>query len=259
MSVANLENKHILLVEDNVINQILVQHSLSGYSLQLSVAGDGKRAIELLNKNYFDLVLMDLHLPDMSGYEIVKYMRKSLHLDTPVFALTALSMGNEREACIAAGMNGYIAKPFSKKKLEEELNKNDTALNPTNTSANPFIIGNANTTIDLEFLFTVAENDMDYVQLMFKTYIDTIPPIIDKMQAQCDAQQWDELQKTAHYTKSSLSVIKVKQMIEHVVSIEAQCKTKSSLETIPPKIQTLKELFQQSKTLLLQMPLHQPS
>src|ERR687889_475433 len=108
-----LENKSILVVEDNAINQLLVQHTLARYTAKITIAEDGKKAVHLLTDNTYDYVLMDLQLPDMSGYEVVQVMRDTLKLNVPVFALTALAVEGERDNCIAAGMNGYILKPFT--------------------------------------------------------------------------------------------------------------------------------------------------
>jgi CheY-like chemotaxis protein len=249
-----LDNKKILLVEDNAINQLLVQRTLARYNINIAIAEDGKKAIDLLSRNAYDIILMDISLPDMSGYEIVQLMRKSLRIETPVYALTALALDGERENCVAAGMNGYILKPFTVKKLEEEINRNNNA-SIANTLANEYVIGDEVTTIDMEFLYTVAAGDFEYINLMISTFIETIPPLIEKMRNECSNKKWDELQKTAHYTKSSLSVIKVRQMIILVGSIEWQCKTKTSISEIAEKIEELAQHFHRSKTILLQTPL----
>ncbi|MCB0805113.1 MAG: tetratricopeptide repeat protein [Bacteroidales bacterium] len=128
-----LENLHILLVEDNEFN-VMVACDLLATAIpgsQVDVAGNGKIAVEKAGKNQYDLILMDIQMPEMDGYEATKNIRKMLNGkgDIPIIAMTANVMKTEVDKCFEAGMNGYIAKPFEPTDLVQQIGK---TLNLTN-------------------------------------------------------------------------------------------------------------------------------
>lgn len=109
-----------MLVEDNKLNQLLASKALSNWNCQVEVADNGLIALEKMAQNDFDLVLMDIQLPEMDGYEATRYIRNRLpapKCQVPIIAVTAHAMQSEAKKCSEAGMNGYISKPFSPKML----------------------------------------------------------------------------------------------------------------------------------------------
>ena len=108
-----LAGRSILLVEDNPINQEVVHDLLELVGARISIASDGRQAIRRLDEQPFDLVLMDVHMPVMDGFAAAAAIRKDPRFATlPIVALTANALGGDRERCLAAGMNDYIAKPI---------------------------------------------------------------------------------------------------------------------------------------------------
>ena len=113
---------HILLVEDNPVNQLVAKGMLSKLGCEVVVAAHGGEALRQLAQNRFDLVLMDCNMPVMDGYEASRQIRQSgLWPDLPIVALTANSMPEERERCRTAGMNDYLSKPFRREELQALL------------------------------------------------------------------------------------------------------------------------------------------
>jgi PAS domain S-box-containing protein len=109
-----LAGTRILLVEDNAINQEVAVELLSGVGIEVTLASDGRRALDILRQQHFDCVLMDCQMPVMDGYEATRLLRQELHLhDLPVIAMTANAMVGDREKVLAAGMNDHIAKPIN--------------------------------------------------------------------------------------------------------------------------------------------------
>ena len=107
-----LSGRHILLVEDNPINQEVVHDLLELVGARVSIARDGLHGIHLLQQQTFDLVLMDVNMPIMNGFDAVEAIRKDPRFATlPIIALTANALGGDRDRCLAAGMSDYIAKP----------------------------------------------------------------------------------------------------------------------------------------------------
>ena len=108
----------ILLVEDNPVNQLVAKGMLAKLGCQVQVASQGAEALECLEQEDFDLVLMDCNMPVMDGYEASRRIRQSGRWpELPIVALTANAMPEERERCRAAGMNDYLAKPFRREEL----------------------------------------------------------------------------------------------------------------------------------------------
>jgi CheY-like chemotaxis protein len=112
--------RRILLVEDNVINQKVAVALLERQGHVVTTVTDGRGALDALARGSFDLVLMDVELPDMSGYEAAAAVRQSERTTgthTRIIAMTAHAMAGVRERCLQAGMDGYIAKPLYVKDL----------------------------------------------------------------------------------------------------------------------------------------------
>ena len=116
----------ILLVEDNLLNQKVVTFHLKKYKHDVVCVENGFDAIEQVKQRRFDLVLMDLMLPEMDGYEITHEIRKiekekGVENEMPIIAITANTLDNDREKCYAAGMNEYLAKPFTAEQLIDKI------------------------------------------------------------------------------------------------------------------------------------------
>jgi CheY-like chemotaxis protein len=109
-----LAGLQVLLAEDNEINQMVAMMMLERFGCQTVAVGTGKLAVEELARNHYDVVLMDVHMPEMDGYMATAAIREfqaPLGKHTPVIAMTAKAMTGDRELCLAAGMDDYIVKP----------------------------------------------------------------------------------------------------------------------------------------------------
>jgi two-component system sensor histidine kinase/response regulator len=116
--------RRILLAEDNLVNQTLVVRLLEKYGYVVEVAHNGREALDKLKRESFDLVLMDVQMPEMDGFEAtaaIRELEKTTGSQIPIIAMTAYAMKGDRERCLAAGMDGYIAKPIRARELFEEL------------------------------------------------------------------------------------------------------------------------------------------
>jgi CheY-like chemotaxis protein len=114
----------ILLAEDNLVNQMLAVRLLEKQGHHVQVAGDGREALQKLKEEDFDLVLMDVQMPVMGGFEAaaaVREIEKSTGKHIPIVALTAHAVTGDRERCLAAGMDGYVAKPIHPEELLEQI------------------------------------------------------------------------------------------------------------------------------------------
>jgi CheY-like chemotaxis protein len=125
--VHNIEGLNILLVEDNSLNQILAKKVLTDWKWNVEVADNGLIAIDKVEKNNYDVILMDIQMPEMDGYAATRHIREKLPSpknNIPIIAMTAHAMTGEAEKCFNAGMNDYISKPFDQNKLYSKIISN---------------------------------------------------------------------------------------------------------------------------------------
>jgi osomolarity two-component system sensor histidine kinase NIK1 len=118
----------ILLVEDNLMNQKVVMFNLKKLNCEITPVSNGKDALDNFKTNNYDIVLMDIMLPEMNGYEITKEIRKIEKLNevsnpVAIIALTANTYENDKEKCLSIGMNDYLSKPFSAQQLIKTIEK----------------------------------------------------------------------------------------------------------------------------------------
>ncbi|GLZ89517.1 histidine kinase [Metapseudomonas resinovorans] len=110
--------QHVLLVEDNPVNQTVIEAMLRSLGFQVSLVGDGAQAVHQASRHHYSAILMDCRLPVLDGYEATRQIRQMNGGATlPIIALTANALQGDREACLAAGMNDYLAKPFKRADL----------------------------------------------------------------------------------------------------------------------------------------------
>jgi CheY-like chemotaxis protein len=123
----------ILLAEDNVFNQKVALGLLGRMGHNVTIASNGLEAVELYSKNSFDLVFMDVQMPEMDGFratEIIRQAQEKSGVWIPIIAMTAHAMQGDRERCLAAGMHDYISKPIGRKELAEVIARNATHPDP---------------------------------------------------------------------------------------------------------------------------------
>jgi CheY-like chemotaxis protein len=119
---APLQLASILLVEDNAINRMLSQRFLKNLNTEIEMVEDGREALNICSHKKFDLIFMDCQMPIMDGFQATRQIRRSpLNQSTPIIALTGLDSENERQACLQAGMNDFITKPFTQEQLQNAI------------------------------------------------------------------------------------------------------------------------------------------
>ncbi len=122
--MSELSEFKILLAEDSIVNAKLITSLFAQYNIKVDLAGNGLEAIEKIKNSYYDLILMDMEMPEMNGYEATTVLRNELHNPIPIIAMTAHAMAGEIEKCLNLGMNDYISKPINAKLLFEKIYNN---------------------------------------------------------------------------------------------------------------------------------------
>jgi CheY-like chemotaxis protein len=111
----------VLLAEDTRTNQLLVSRTLAKRGHHVVVANDGRTAVEHVQRERYDVILMDLQMPDMDGLEATAAIRRLSGAQPPIIALTAHTMVGDRERCLSAGMQSYLSKPINLRELIETV------------------------------------------------------------------------------------------------------------------------------------------
>jgi CheY-like chemotaxis protein len=250
----------ILLVEDVEINQLLASRIIQSWGGSVDIAPNGKIAVEMVMKKMYDLVLMDIQMPEMDGLEATRRIR-SLHdskkASVPIVALTANVLKGDGDRYLAAGMNNYLSKPYDESKLFQIISLN---LKNGNMSAEPVIAVNAEPVpkpvsseklYDLTMVQTIAGGDINFIKRMVQIFLDTMPPSIEQLNNELNQQNWDPLSKLAHKMKSTIDSMGIASLKEVIRTIEANGKHKTDLEGLPALVKqvgdVLNECIQQLK------------
>jgi two-component system, sensor histidine kinase len=211
---AGVLGRRVLLVEDNDFNRLLAKSFLHQAGAEVTEAENGAVAVELLNQATapYDLILMDVQMPVMNGFETTEFIRQVLGLTTPIVALTANAIRGEQQKCLAAGMNDYLAKPF----LEQDLLKMvyDWTIRPQSEEHR------AEKLYDLSLLQEMARGDQQFIQSMLATFLDSSTAILQELHEALDSGSLARLQAGAHKIKPSLMHLHMKQVLEPVEHLE---------------------------------------
>jgi|GEM_PF-1618156 len=230
-----LKRLDILLVEDNPINIKFVQTLFSEYGISADVAEDGVQAIQKLQNDDYDLILMDIEMPNMNGYETAQMIRNELKLNVYIIAMTANAMAGEREKCIAYGMNAYIPKPVSIQLLFEKINAISIAKFGMPDKA-PQIETPQNTApkklINLAFLFENMGNKKTEIIEIIDIFCEQLPEDMKELFAAIDRIDYENIRQYAHRMKSTLSLMGVETMLTLSKKIEAKSMEGSGIEEI---------------------------
>ena len=230
-----LRHKRVLLVEDNRFNRQIAKTFLCHAQVEVTEAENGALAVELAQQRTFDLILMDIQMPVMDGYAATALLRQHLGLTTPIVALTANAINGEREKCLAAGMSGYLAKPFR----EEELLKTVSRwVLPPRPDSGP----EANETIEpvaepapqlpltfrssgmklyaVEELLKVGRGDEQFVAFILETFVESCEEALLSFEQGLAAHDMTVLKTTAHTLRPSLVHLRALHIIPPVAAID---------------------------------------
>ncbi len=206
------ENKNIkvLVVEDIALNQLLMKTLLDDFGFEREIAANGKIAIEKLQKKNYDIILMDLQMPVMNGFEATDYIRNNMKLNIPIIALTADVTTVGLEKCKAVGMNDYIAKPVDERLLYSKI------VGLVKTPGERFVSqpeADVKTSIkktkctDLAYLISITKYDVKLMMEMIALYLEQTPTLISLMKKSLLDKDWETLHATAHKIIPSFSIM----------------------------------------------------
>jgi PAS domain S-box-containing protein len=221
----------ILLVEDNLINQQVALGMLQIQGYGVTVVNNGREALDAHTEDDFDLILMDCHMPEMDGYEATREIRgreQQSGQRVPIVALTANAMAQDREACLAAGMDDHLAKPFSMLALQEMLERWMPQSAPAGARlapAPPREAPRPGETLDrqvLEQLGKVQTNGKpELLVRVINVYLVESPKLMKKLRQAVEASDGAGIASFAHSLKSSSANVGARALSGYFAEMES--------------------------------------
>jgi len=210
----NLRYKHVLLVEDNRFNRQIARTFLQQAQVQVTEAENGEQAVELAQAQPFDLILMDIQMPMLDGYGATAALRQQLQITTPIIALTANAIKGEREKCLAAGMNGYLAKPFQETALLQVVSE---WMAPHHSAPVPVA---APPLFRVDELLRLGQGDQEFVAFMLETFLESSEEILFELTQGLQEGNLTRLKTAAHTLKPGLSHLGVEHLLPPVTELD---------------------------------------
>lgn len=192
----------ILVAEDNQMNQLLIQYIFKNWQLNFALAENGKEAVEKLQHETYDLLLLDIQMPIMDGYAAAQTIRSELHSNIPIIAMTAHALAGEREKCLSYGMNDYISKPLHENELFKLLKKYlATPREPVDNLKNKFQF------INIDFLYDLVMGNEDFLKNIVRQFLKQFPGEMDALQEAVEQNNARQVATQAHHIQSTVSVL----------------------------------------------------
>ena len=222
LDTADYGKARILLVDDNHLNQFLMKKVITSFGFEIEVADNGQAGVELAKSKPFDLILMDIQMPMMDGYQATEILRKDVGIRTPIIALTAHAMEDEKEKCLRSGMDEYLSKPF---KQEDLLRKISCFLKPvphtvTEISATEPVVVEASSQIDMSYLKSLSDGNTQFENELLTMTIAQVGSDADKLEAAFGGGDAGAVKTIAHGLKSSVSLYGVPDLVPFLSNIE---------------------------------------
>ncbi len=249
-----LKGKRILYAEDNEFNKFIGESILTKWNIIVDLADDGEQAIELMKNNPYDLILMDLQMPNISGYEASKYIRTHISKDIPIIALTADVVKGTIDKCKKVGINDYVSKPFEHQVLYSKLIHYlgvTAAENKTYKDNKQSVEEKVNvkeTLFNLENLRESMGNDESQINMIIEVFIDVTPEYLSELNNNYFNGNLVETAKSAHKIKSSLQMIATEPLNKTIGLIEKYALQNKSSD----KLSQLIEEFNSDIELLIE-------
>jgi len=212
-------HKKVLVVEDNEMNQLLLARLLSNWEIGFDTASNGLEAIRLLKEQHYDLVLMDLQMPEMDGYTTTAVIRKELHNPVPIVAMTADALTELKEKCLQAGMNDYISKPLDEAALRSLLVHQFKQ--PALTEATSTLSGTRNglSYLQLDYLHAVSRGNKAYEKEIMEQFSEMVPEELDRIRSAWQQGNLDRVHRTAHSMKTTVAALGLTPHVEECLML----------------------------------------
>jgi CheY-like chemotaxis protein len=226
----------ILVAEDTPFNQTFIMRLLEKRGYHAALVENGRQVLEALSHHAFDLILMDVQMPEMDGFEATQQIReqeKPTGNHMPIIAMTAYAVKGDRERCLAAGMDEYVSKPISSAKLFEAIN----GLFPGDSKKTTDSDIDAQS-VDRQSLLKAFDHDWGLFQELVDIFTADTPQMMSNLRQAAQAQDAENLSRTAHSLKGMLRNFKAESAADTALELEQLGKA-NRLQGVAPLIEKL--------------------
>jgi Signal transduction histidine kinase len=224
-------SKMVLVVEDNLINRRLTTLMLQNNDIKFIEAENGEQAIQILKEQKVDLILMDLQMPVMDGYQATCIIREQLNIHIPIIATTAHALAEERERCFDLGVNDYLSKPFTESDLVQKIAK--WLANTKKT------IG----VIDLSFLVKQTRNNRTIIEEMINLFKDQTLEETSVLEQAIRDEDYGKIYKAAHMLRNAISLVGLSPLIgQFLLETEQWAHGRKNMDGIRNHFEKIKEV-----------------
>ncbi len=238
------QNLKILVAEDNEMNRYLVQELFSGWGFDFQMVENGKLAIEAIQKNDFDLLILDIQMPEMDGYTTAKIIRNELNFNIPIIAMTAHAFPGEREKCLALGMDDYISKPFKMDDFHQIISRLAAQKRAEENKSELEI--SSKKLLQPHYLQQMAPGKSAFLSELAEIFLRQVPrelAILDQAAADRD---WETLGQTAHNMKSTMGFMGISEIVIHAADKLETAAAKPGVNQIETGLAELRRLCEQA-------------
>ena len=207
----------MLIVEDNKINCQYLAGILDNWRIPYEVAENGKEGVWMAKQKKYDTILMDIRMPVMDGYEAARIIRSdSLNKNTPILALTASSIVDEKGKALEAGMNQYLPKPFTPQQLASVFREFEVFPSEEGTER----LFNFSDKLDVDYLIELYDTDFERAQIIFEIFMGSIMVEVEKLEQLFVAKDWEKFSVQAHKLKPNFYMVGVKELGDRMLEFE---------------------------------------
>ncbi|MEY4874997.1 MAG: hypothetical protein RL708_146 [Bacteroidota bacterium] len=241
------EIKHIkvLVAEDMALNQLLMKTLLDDFGFERDIASNGKIAVEKLQTKSYDIILMDLQMPEMNGFEATEYIRNTLHSKIPIIALTADVTTVDLAKCKAVGMNDYIAKPVDEKLLYSKIMGLVKKTVVVKLSEEVEI--EKLKCIDLAYLIHRTKSNPTLMMEMISLYLEQTPPLVIAMKKGFQDKDWNTLYAAVHKMIPSFAIMGINSNFENMAKkVQEYASTQQQTGSIHELVLQLESVCEQA-------------
>lgn len=231
-----LRGAKILVFEDNLMNQHLINEQLNKWGCKVYVTADAYKGLAILETDAIDVVLMDLKMPGMNGFEVSEEIRSNKNIrQVPIIALSADFTAQDQERCISSGINDFLLKPYTLDELLIKVlkNKKETSLTPEskNLLKKETITKDNSNVFDLENILEECFGEVEMLQELVRLFKQNVYEFIGTVKISLGTNDFKEISLGAHKLKASLSMFKALQLRDIIIAIEKSCAEKQEAET----------------------------
>ncbi len=238
------KNIKVLIVEDILLNQLLMKTLLDDFGFERDIADNGLIAIEKLESKSYDIILMDLQMPEMNGFEATEYIRNTMNSKIPIIALTADVTTTDLARCTEVGMNDYIAKPVNERILYSKiigLVKKRSKMKDQEIEYQ--LTREKLKYVDLSYLNRRTKSNPQLMMEMISLYLDQTPALINEMKKNFTEKNWDGLSAAVHKIIPSFSIMGISNDYETLArKIYESTKAQQAMDDIENMLRTLEDV-----------------